>query len=163
MFSAFSTGKDAGEHRGDDGEVFGDVVGDGKGGERAAGHEELLADLDDFDELGGVGVEVDHVAGFLRGLRAGVHGDADVGLGEGRGIVGAVAGHGNELALALVRVIRSILSSGVASARKSSTPASRAMAAAVRGLSPVIMMVRMPMARSRAKRSLMPPLTMSLR
>jgi hypothetical protein len=36
------------------------------------------------------------------------------------------------------------------------------MAAAVSGLSPVIMMVRMPMARS-AKRSFMPPLTMSLR
>ncbi len=44
-------------------------------------------------------------------------------------------------------LIRAILSSGVASARKSSTPASAAMAAAVSGLSPVIMMVRMPMAR----------------
>ncbi len=37
------------------------------------------------------------------------------------------------------------------------------MAAAVIGLSPVIMMVRMPMRRSSAKRSRMPPLTMSLR
>ena len=55
------------------------------------------------------------------------------------------------------------LSSGVAWARKSSTPASAAMAAAVVGLSPVIMMVRMPMRRSSAKRSRMPPLTMSLR
>ena len=34
---------------------------------------------------------------------------------------------------------------GVACARKSSTPASAAMAAAVSGLSPVIMMLRMPM------------------
>ena len=57
----------------------------------------------------------------------------------------------------------SILASGVASARKSSTPASLAMAAAVSGLSPVIMTVRMPIARSWSKRSRMPPLTMSLR
>ncbi len=55
------------------------------------------------------------------------------------------------------------LSSGVACARKSSTPASAAMAAAVVALSPVIMMVRMPMRRSSAKRSRMPPLTMSFR
>ena len=53
------------------------------------------------------------------------------------------------------------LASGVASARKSSTPASAAIAAAVSRLSPVIMMVLMPMRRSSAKRSLMPPLTMS--
>ena len=54
------------------------------------------------------------------------------------------------------------LSSGVAWARKSSTPASAAIAAAVMGLSPVIITVRMPMRRSSAKRSRMPPLTMSL-
>ena len=46
------------------------------------------------------------------------------------------------------RRIRSILSFGFASARKSSSPASRAIAAAVSGLSPVIIMVRMPIARS---------------
>jgi hypothetical protein len=46
-----------------------------------------------------------------------------------------------------------ILSSGVASARKSSTPASAAMARAVSGLSPVIITVRMPSARNSAKRS----------
>ncbi len=54
------------------------------------------------------------------------------------------------------------MASGVASARKSSTPASAAMAAAVSRLSPVIITVLMPMRRSSAKRSLMPPLTMSL-
>ena len=59
--------------------------------------------------------------------------------------------------------IRAILSSGVASARKSSTPASSAIALAVSGLSPVIITVRMPMARSWSKRSRMPGLTMSLR
>ena len=61
------------------------------------------------------------------------------------------------------RRMRASLSSGLASAMKSSTPASRAMAAAVRGLSPVIMTVLMPMARNRSKRSFRPPLTISLR
>ena len=56
-----------------------------------------------------------------------------------------------------------ILSSGLASATKSSTPASAAMVRAVSGLSPVIMMVRMPMARSSSKRSRIPGLTVSLR
>ena len=57
--------------------------------------------------------------------------------------------------------MRASFASGVASARKSSTPASAAMAAAVRRLSPVTITVLMPMRRSSAKRSLMPPLTMS--
>ncbi len=61
------------------------------------------------------------------------------------------------------RLISAILSSGVASARKSSTPASAAIAFAVRGLSPVIITVRIPIARSSAKRSLIPSLTTSLR
>ena len=65
--------------------------------------------------------------------------------------------------LACSSLMKRIFASGVASARKSSTPASRAIAAAVRGLSPVIITVRMPMARKRSKRSLMPPLTTSLR
>ena len=56
-----------------------------------------------------------------------------------------------------------ILSSGVASARKSSTPASLAMAAAVRGLSPVIITVRIPILRRPSKRSAMPDFTMSFR
>ena len=60
-------------------------------------------------------------------------------------------------------LMRRILSSGVASARKSSTPASFAIAAAVSGLSPVIMTVRMPISRICAKRSAMPGLTTSLR
>ncbi len=102
MFSAWSCGIEGEEHRRDDGEIFGHVVGDGEGGQRAAGHQELLADLDDLDELGGIGIEVDHVAGLARGLRAGVHGDADIGLSQGRRIVGAVAAHGDELALGLL-------------------------------------------------------------
>ena len=138
-------GKTRHEHRGQDGEVLRHVVGDAERGQRAAGHQQLLADLDDLDELGRVAVEVHHVAGFARRLRAGVHRHADIGLRQRRRVVGAVAGHGDELALRPARrgCSRSFVS-GVASARKSSTPASAAMAAAVSGLSPVIMTVRMP-------------------
>src|SRR3712207_7721252 len=44
----------------------------------------------DLDQLGRVGVQVDHVAGLLGRGRPGVHRDPDVGLGERRGVVGAV-------------------------------------------------------------------------
>ena len=60
------------------------------------------------------------------------------------------------------RISRS-LSSGFACARKPSTLASAAMAAAVSGLSPVIITVLIPIERSCSKRSWMPPLRMSLR
>ena len=60
-------------------------------------------------------------------------------------------------------LISAIFASGVASARKSSTPASWAITAAVTRLSPVIITVRMPIFRSSSKRSFMPPLTMSFR
>ena len=59
------------------------------------------------------------------------------------------------------RLISAILSSGVASARKSSTPASSAIAFAVSGLSPVIITVRIPIARSSSKRLRRPSLTTS--
>ncbi len=86
-------GKRAEQHRRDDREVLRHVVGDAEGRQRAARNQQLLADFDDLDELGRVRVEIDHVAGFLGGLRAGVHGHADVGLRERRRVVGAVAGH----------------------------------------------------------------------
>ena len=63
---------------------------------------------------------------------AGVHRDPDVGLGQRRGVVGAVAAHRDEAPAACSWRISAILSSGVASARKSSTPAS-AIARAVTG------------------------------
>ncbi len=59
--------------------------------------------------------------------------------------------------------ISSSLRSGVASARKSSTPDSSAIFAAVSGLSPVIMTVWMPIARSWSKRCRIPSLTTSFR
>jgi len=61
---------------------FRDVVGDREGGERALVISSLLADLDDLDQLGRVAVEVDHFTGLARSHRAGIHGDADIGLGE---------------------------------------------------------------------------------
>ena len=90
------------QHRRDDGEVFRHVVGDGKRRQRTARHEQLFADLDDLDQLCRVAVEIDHVARFLGGLRAGVHGDAHVGLRERGSVVGAVAGHGDEPAAVLL-------------------------------------------------------------
>ena len=57
----------------------------------------------DLDELRRVGVEVDHVAGLLRGRRARVHRHADVGLRERRRVVRAVAGHRDEVAARLLR------------------------------------------------------------
>ena len=102
MLSALQLRIEGEEHRRDDGEILRHVVGDRERGERAARHQQLLADLDDLDQLGRIGVEIDHVAGLARRLRAGVHGDADVGLRERRRIVGAVAAHGDELALGLL-------------------------------------------------------------
>ena len=58
-------------------------------------------------------------------------------------------------------LIKSIFASGVASARKSSTPASCAMAAAVSGLSPVIITVRMPIWRIWSNLSRIPCFTTS--
>ena len=90
------------EHGRNDGEILGHVVGDGEGGEGAAGDQQLLAHLHDLDQLGGIAVQVHHVAGLARGLGAGLHGDADVGLGQGGGVVGAVAAHGHQRPLGLL-------------------------------------------------------------
>ena len=71
-------------------------------GQRAAGHQQLLADLDDLDQLGGIAVEIDHVAGLARRHGAGVHRHADIGLRQRRRVVGAVAAHRHQLALRLL-------------------------------------------------------------
>ena len=90
------------EHRRDDGEIFCHVVCDRECRQCAACHQQLLADFDDLDQLGRIGIEVDHVASLARRLRAGVHRDADVGLRQRRRVVGAIAAHGDELALGLL-------------------------------------------------------------
>ena len=91
-----------GKKRRDDGKVFRHVIGDGEGRQRAPRHQELLADFHDFDQLGGVAVQIDHIGGFFGRLRAGVHGQGHVRLGQGRGIVRAVAHHGHQLSLGLL-------------------------------------------------------------
>ena len=63
---------------------------------------QLLADFDDFDELGRVAVEIHHVAGFAGGLGAGIHRDAHVGLRQSRRVVRAVADHRNQFAAVLL-------------------------------------------------------------
>ena len=90
------------EDRRQDREVLRDVVGDRERRQRAARDQQLLADLDDLDELRRVGVEVDHVARLAGGLGAGVHRDADVGLRERGRVVRAVAGHRDEPSLGLL-------------------------------------------------------------
>ena len=127
-----------------------------------AGDQQLLADLDDLHQLRRVRVEVDHVAGFLGRRRAGVHRDADVGLRERRARRSCRRRSSRRGRRPPARcLIRAIFVSGVASARKSSTPDSCAIAAAVSGLSPVIITVRIPIFRSWANRSTRPSLMMS--
>ena len=103
MLSAAKLGQRGDEQGRDDGEVLRHVVGDGERRQRAARHQQLLADLDHLDELGRIGIEVDHVAGLARRLRARLHGDADIGLRQRRRVVGAVAAHGDQPALCLLR------------------------------------------------------------
>ena len=152
------------EHRRQDREVLRDVVGHRERRQRAAGDQQLLADLDDVDQLRRVGVEVDHVAGLLGRGRPGVHRDADVGLGERRRVVGAVAAHRDHPA-ALAAPGGSAPSCPRAWPRRGRRrrPASAAIALAVIALSPVIITVRMPIARISSNRSRMPSLTTSLR
>ena len=52
--------------------------------------------------LVGLESKIDHVAGLFGRLRAGVHRHADVGLGQRGRVVGAVAGHGHQLAFVLL-------------------------------------------------------------
>ena len=100
--TALSQGSVPANMAGNDREVLRHVVGDREGRQRAARHQQLLADRDDLDQLGRVAVEVDHVAGFLGRLRARVHRQPDVGLRQRRRVVGAVAHHRDEFAVGLL-------------------------------------------------------------
>ena len=90
----------------------------------------------------------------LAALGAGVHGDADVGLGECGSVIGAVSGHRHQLALCLLGVDQTHLRLRRRLGQKVVYAGLAAMAAAVSGLSPVIITVRIPIARKRSKRSL---------
>src|SRR5262249_13327754 len=90
------------------------------------------------------------------------YGHRHVGLGERGGVVGAVARHRHQPALGLDVADQLELGLGRGLARKSSTPASALVAAPGSGLSPVSLIVFMPLRRSWAKRSRIPRLTMSL-
>ena len=57
----------------------------------------MLADRHDVDQLGGIAIEIHHVGRLFGGLGAGVHRHAHIGLGQGRGVVGAIAGHRHHL------------------------------------------------------------------
>ncbi len=61
----------------------------------------MFADFNDFNELGGIAIKIDHIACFSRGNRTGIHGHADIRLSKGRGVVCAVAAHCNKFPLRL--------------------------------------------------------------
>ena len=135
------------EDRRQDREVLGDVVGDRERRQRAARDQQLLADLDDLDELRRVGVEVDHVA-RPRG-RPGCRCSSPRRRRPGRAPAHRWCRRRSSRRAAprpAPRGSARACASGVASASKSSTPASSAILAAVSGLSPVTMTVRMPIA-----------------
>ena len=98
-------------------------------------------------------------AGALDGdVGAGAHGDADIGGGQRRRIVDAVAGHGDDAALGLrSRSTTALLCSGSTSASTSSMPSWRATASAVVRLSPVSITTRMPCGRSASSASASSP------
>ena len=69
--------------------------------QRASRDEQLFADSHDLNQLGRIAVEIDHIPGFFRSHRPGVHRNADIGLGQCRRVVCAVAGHRDQAAASL--------------------------------------------------------------
>ena len=50
----------------------------------------------------GIRIKIHHVAGFLRSLRASVHGHRDIRLSEGGRVIRSIAGHCNQAAFGLL-------------------------------------------------------------
>ena len=100
-----------------------------------------------------VALEQGDAGALHRDVGAGAHGDADVGRGERRRVVDAVAGHRDHPARALQRSTTALFWSGRTSASTSSMPSRRATALAVVRLSPVSITTRMPSALSAASAS----------
>ncbi len=61
--------------------------------------ENNAAFFDGFDDVFEIVVDKDNIAGVLDDGRSVAHSDADVGVGEGRDVVDAVAGHGDDFGL----------------------------------------------------------------
>ena len=76
--------------------------GNGKRRQRSARHQQLLAYFHNLNQFGGIVIKVNHIAGFLGGLRPAVHGHADIGLRQSRGVIRPVPHHGNQLAGSLL-------------------------------------------------------------
>jgi len=85
-----------------------------------------------LDELGGVRVEIDHVAGLFGRLCAGIHGHGHIGLSKSGRIVRTVAGHRHQAPFGLVRADETQFRFGSRfSEENRPRPASAAIAAAV--------------------------------
>ena len=102
MFNGAICGKGHHQHGRNNGKIFRHIVGDAEGSQRPAGHQELLADFHDFDQLGGIRIQVYHIARLFGRLGAGIHGHPHIGLGQGRSVVGPVPGHGYEMSRCLL-------------------------------------------------------------
>jgi len=117
---------------------------DRKRGQSAASNQELLADFNDFDQFRRLeSRSTMFPASFAACVPVFMATPTSACASAGASLVPSPV-NGHQLPLCLLPLDERHLVFGLASARKSSTPAWRAIAAAVRGLSPVIIMVRMP-------------------
>lgn len=93
---------DAEEDGGEDDAAFAEVGGEGPDDEFGEVVEDAAAFFDGGFDAGEVVVDEDHVCGSFGDVCAGdAHGDADVCLFEGWGVVYAVTGHGDDVAAGL--------------------------------------------------------------
>ena len=67
--------------------VLGDIIGNTEGGQISAGHQDLLAYLDNIQQLGRVAVQIDNVGCLAGRLSTGVHGHRHICLSQRRGII----------------------------------------------------------------------------
>ena len=86
------------EQCGNNSKVFGHIIRNGESRKRTARHQQLLAYLYYFNQLGRVIVKVYHIAGFLCSLRTAIHGNPHICLRQRGGIIGSVSHHGNQFA-----------------------------------------------------------------
>src|ERR1700754_4801834 len=90
------------EQRRDYRKVLRHVIGNGKSGQCPPRHQQLLADLHDLDQLGGIIVKIDHIPRFLGSLRTAVHSHPYICLRQCRRIIGSIAHHRHQLSTRLL-------------------------------------------------------------